>query len=89
MKVAIATDTNSGIQANENPNIFLLPMPVIINGQTYFEGIDLCSYELYEAMKLHKDVSTSQPAPGQVLDFGKKFLNMDMMRLFIFPCPVD
>lgn len=85
MKVAIATDTNSGIQANENPNIFLLPMPVIINGQTYFEGIDLCSYELYEAMKLHKDVSTSQPAPGQVLDFWEKIFEYGYDEIVYIP----
>ena len=85
MKVAIATDTNSGIQANENPNIFLLPMPVIINGQTYFEGIDLCSHELYEAMKLHKDVSTSQPAPGQVLDFWEKIFEYGYDEIVYIP----
>ena len=74
MRVAIATDTNSSILQGENKDIFVLPMPVIIDGQTYFEGIDICSRELYEAMKQHKDISTSQPAPGQFIEFLDQIL---------------
>lgn len=69
MKIAIATDTNSSIEKNENTDIYVLPMPVIINEQMYFEGIDICNHDLYEAMKQHKDISTSQPSPGQLMEF--------------------
>lgn len=74
MRVAIATDTNSSILQGENKDIFVLPMPVIIDGQTYFEGIDIFIRELYEAMKQHKDISTSQPAPGQFIEFWDQIL---------------
>lgn len=69
MKTAVATDTNSGILKDEDQDIYVLPMPVMIDGQTYFEGDDICNGELYEAMKQHKDISTSQPSPGQLMDF--------------------
>lgn len=74
MRVAIATDTNSSILQGENKDIFVLPMPVIIDGKTYFEGIDICSRELYAAMKQHKDISTSQPSPGQMIEFWDQIL---------------
>ncbi|MGM9637181.1 MAG: DegV family protein [Eubacteriales bacterium] len=73
-KIAIATDTNSSIAAGENPNIYVLPMPVIVDGQTYFEGVDLCRHELYEAMKHHRDISTSQPSPGHLMEFWDRIL---------------
>lgn len=71
MKVAIATDTNSGMthrQAQES-GIYLLPMPVIVDGKEYFEGIDITHEQLYEAMKQHKELSSSQPSPGQLMEF--------------------
>lgn len=71
MKVAIATDTNSGMQPNmvQEQGIYLLPMPVIVDNQMYLEGVDISSSQLYEAMNLHKDISSSQPSPGQLMEF--------------------
>lgn len=76
MKTAIATDTNSSItqeQARE-AGIYLLPMPVIIDAETYLEGIDIVNSELYAAMKEHKDLSSSQPSPGQLMDLWENIL---------------
>lgn len=70
-KVAIATDTNSGMtqeQANEQ-GVYLLPMPVIVDDRMYLEGTDITSAQLYQAMRLHQDISSSQPSPGQLLEF--------------------
>lgn len=42
-RIAIVTDTNSGIsskQANAQ-SIFLIPMPVMVDGATYFEGVSI------------------------------------------------
>ena len=48
MKTAVMTDTNSGIMKAEadSMGIFLIPMPVIIDDETHYEGIDLteCIY---------------------------------------------
>lgn len=79
MKVAIITDTNSGIseaQACEK-GIHLLPMPVIIDGRTYLEGIDIRTEELYEAMERDCDISTSQPSPEMVTQLWDSLLEQD------------
>lgn len=70
-RVAIATDTNSGITREHarQQEIYLLPMPVIIDGQTYLEGQDITNAQLYEAMKQHREISSSQPSPGQLIEF--------------------
>ncbi len=63
MKTAIVTDTNSGMSAAEGKErgIFVLPMPVIIDGKIYKEGVDITNQEVFEAMHADRDISTSQP----------------------------
>lgn len=70
MKIAISTDTNSGITQEEAKaaGIYVLPMPVMIGEQMYLEGVDIHHDQLYEVMKQGKPISTSQPAPGQLLE---------------------
>ena len=76
MKVAISTDTNSGITCAEarEAGLYLLPMPVNIEERTYLEGEDMDSALLYEAMRQHRAVSTSQPSPGQVMELWDSIL---------------
>lgn len=70
MKVAISTDTNSGIaQKNlQEAGLYVLPMPVMIDGQMFLEGVDIDNALLYEAMRQHKAISSSQPSPGQLTE---------------------
>ena len=70
MKTAVMTDSNSGITKEEADRlgIFLLPIPVIIDEQTYYEGINLEQRFFYESLIEAHDVSTSQPSPGDVMD---------------------
>ena len=70
MKTAVMTDTNSGIMKAEadSMGIFLIPMPVIINDETHYEGIDLTETSFYESLTGGKNVSTSQPSPGDLMD---------------------
>ena len=75
-KVAIVTDSNSGItqaQAKEL-DVFVLPMPFFINGTEYFEDIDLTQEQFYEKLKEGADISTSQPAVGAVLELWNSIL---------------
>lgn len=70
MKTAIVTDSNSGIFMEEGRKlgVHVIPMPVIIEGKTYYEGKNLSHEEFYQMLSEHKDVSTSQPSPGDVMD---------------------
>ncbi len=76
MKVAIITDSNSGItqaQAKEL-GIYVLPMPFMIDGKEYFEDINLTQKEFYEKLKDGSDISTSQPSPGSVMSLWDQVL---------------
>lgn len=69
-KVAIVTDSNSGItqaQAKEL-GISVLPMPFYINGQLHFEDIDLTQEQFYKALSENADISTSQPGLTDVTE---------------------
>lgn len=69
MKVAIMTDTNSGISAAEGQSmgVYVIPMPILIEGNTYYEGTDLTQEQFYTAMREGRHVSTTQPSPGDVM----------------------
>ena len=70
MKVAVMTDTNSGITVDESKelNIFCMPMPVIIGEQDYIEGVNLSRAHFFEMMVQGEEVSTSQPSPGELVE---------------------
>lgn len=67
-KVAIVTDSNSGITQGESSNlgVYVLPMPFMINEKTFFEDIDLNQEEFYQYLEEGADVVTSQPSPESV-----------------------
>ena len=69
MRTAVMTDSNSGITKSEAKElgIFSLPMPVIIDGEICYEGIDLTQERFYSSLTGGKDVTTSQPSPGEVI----------------------
>ncbi len=75
-KVAVMTDSNSGITQKEGKElgIFVLPMPFYINGKEYFEDISLTQEQFYEALKNDADIKTSQPTPANVMDFWEDLL---------------
>ena len=75
-KVAIVTDSNSGItqELAEAMGISVLPMPFTIDGKEYFEGINLTQEEFYEYLKKDADIATSQPSPESVMNLWKELL---------------
>lgn len=76
MKIAAATDSNSGITQEQAKQlgVHLLPMPFMIDGQMYYEGVDLTHEEFFRRMEEGADITTSQPSPGEVTDFWDKLL---------------
>ena len=68
-KVAVVSDSNSGIVQEETKElgVSIIPMPFFINNETYYEGIDLTQKEFYEKLKDGSDISTSQPSPESVM----------------------
>ena len=69
MKIAVVTDSNSGItqaQAKEM-GVAVLPMPFMIDGETYYEDITLTREQFYQRLKDNADIATSQPTPDSIL----------------------
>lgn len=87
MKIAIMTDQNSGFsdQQVEELGIFQLKMPVIIDGEDYFEGVNLTHDQFYEAMLSKKDITTSQPSPGDVMDMWDDLLDKGYDEIVYIP----
>lgn len=75
-KIAVVTDSNSGITQQEakEEGVFVIPMPFFINGETYFEDINLTQEQFYEMLEGGADISTSMPAIGDVVDLWEKLL---------------
>lgn len=69
-KIAILTDTNSGITPEQavRYGIYLVSMPVIIDDETYFENESISQDEFFQRLREDACVSTSQPAPGVLMD---------------------
>lgn len=75
-KVAILTDSNSGITQDESKRlgIFVEPMPFYIDGQLYYEDIDLSQDEFYEKLTQGGEITTSMPITGNLMDSWDKIL---------------
>ncbi len=70
MKIAILTDTNSGIMSAEAAQlgIHVMPMPFFIDGDLYFEGVNLTQEEFFRMQENDAEISTSMPSPADVMD---------------------
>ena len=87
MKVAVMTDTNSGITVDESKelNIFCMPMPVIIGEQDYIEGVNLSRAHFFEMMVQGEEVSTSQPSPGELVEMWESILDSGYDEIVYIP----
>ncbi len=76
MKIAIVADSNSGVTQSEAEElgIHVLPMPFMIDGAVYYEGIDLSPEEFYRKMEEGADITTSQPSVGDVTEAWDRLL---------------
>lgn len=75
-KIAIVTDSNSGITQSEGRTlgVYVLPMPFYIDEVLYLEGITLGQDAFYEKLKSNASISTSQPNPGEVASLWENLL---------------
>ena len=69
-KVAVMTDSNSGITQSQAKElgITVVPMPFYIDGKLYYEDIDLTQEDFYRMLEKGGDISTSMPAVGDLID---------------------
>ncbi len=76
MKIAVVTDSNSGITQSKAKDIGIsvIPMPFMINGETFEEDINLTQEQFYEKMVEGAEISTSQPSPETVMNLWSELL---------------
>lgn len=69
-KVIIMADSNCGVTPREAAEwgVEVLAMPILVNGTEYQENIDLTREQFFAELKNGAEVSTSQPAPGTLMD---------------------
>ena len=87
MKTAILTDTNSGIMTQEAKSlgIHVMPMPILIEDEVYYEGQNITEEEFYNALVSEKKVTTSQPSPGDVLDTWDRLFSEGYDQIVYIP----
>ena len=85
MKVAVVTDTNSGItpeQAKEL-GVTVVPMPFLINDEEFYEDVSLNQQQFYEKLMSGANVSTSQPNIYNVMDIWQEVLKTNDQLVYI------
>ena len=77
MNIAVTTDSSSGILAveAEKMGVGFLPIPIIIDGETYYEGVNITPADVYAALESDKRITTSQPSPQSLKDLWDGLLD--------------
>lgn len=75
-KIAIVTDSNSGITQAEGKElgVYVMPMPFYINEQLYLEDITLSQDQFYQMINEGADIHTASPAMSDFTDLWDKLL---------------
>ncbi len=69
-KIAIVTDSNSGITQKQavDMGVTVIPMPFTIENEDYFEDINLTQEQFYQKLSDNAKIKTSQPSPKDLLE---------------------
>lgn len=75
-KVAIITDSNSGITQSQGKelDIQVVPMPFFVQGATYYEDISMSQKKFYEYLAQGAEVTTSQPSLDTLMELWRNTL---------------
>ena len=84
-KIAIVTDSNSGITQEEGKNlgVYVIPMPFTVDGEEYLEDITITQEKFFELLGNGADVTTSQPSQACLEDLWQKLLNSYEQIIYI------
>lgn len=72
-KVAIITDSEAGFES-EQEGLFIIPMPFIIDGEEYFENVNISYDKFFEILESDTKITTSQPSYDEIVTYWKKAL---------------
>lgn len=85
MKIAIITDTNSGIleQHANKLGVFTVPMPFCVDGKWLYEGQGLSAQEFFKLQSAGVKITSSQPSPQDVTALWDKVLQQHDQLVYI------
>ena len=71
MKILVSTDTSCVINYDilKKNNVSIFPLNVIIDGEEYLDGVTINQDSLLKAMKENKEIKTSTPPLGMVIEY--------------------
>ena len=74
-KIAIVTDSNSGItqEMGKSMGIYVIPMPFFIDGELFLEDITLTQEEFYKRLGDNSDISTASLYIARAIRFSLSF----------------
>ena len=77
MRVAIVTSSISCLPAEQvqKYGIKVVPMPFMLNGHSYLDGVDISATEVYEQLAYERPFRTSAPSPGDYLKVYREALS--------------
>ncbi len=75
-KVAVVTDSNSGITQNQagELGVYVVPMPFMIDNEIFYEDITLSRNDFFKQLGENATISTSQPSPESVMELWDSIL---------------
>lgn len=75
-KIKIITDSSSGISQAESKElqIDVVPMPIVVEGHEYLDGIDMFYEDAVKLLKEKKVFKTAQPLPKDILAIWERAL---------------
>lgn len=75
-RIAILTDTNSGLSPEQAKahGIDMVPMPVVINDEPFFEYQSIDQNEFFNRLRQGASVRTSQPTPYMLMEIWDRLL---------------
>ena len=75
-RIAILTDTNSGLSPEQAKahGIDMVPMPVVINDEPFFEYQSIDQNEFFNRLRQEASVRTSQPTPYMLMEIWDRLL---------------
>ncbi|MDE6790839.1 MAG: DegV family protein, partial [Clostridia bacterium] len=84
-KIAIVTDSNSGITQDEGKTlgIYVIPMPFTIDGEEYLEDISITQEKFFELLENGAEVTTSQPSQTYLEELWENLLKTYEQIIYI------
>ncbi|MDE7400793.1 MAG: DegV family protein [Clostridia bacterium] len=84
-KIAIVTDSNSGITQDEGKNlgIYVIPMPFTIDGVEYLEDISITQEKFFGLLENGAEVTTSQPSQTYLEELWENLLKTYEQIIYI------